>query len=160
MPIAWYIVPYVRVIPPPAGLLAARTLALNVDAPQLAGKWREVETLGNRAIVKINVGAGVLSQLDAAYKRLPKDRLDDALSDLPNGVKNALRNEVLDMGYTAQEVNNRFPNGVGDFTLRQVLKFMASKRRKPRYDEQTDDIIYDGEEVPGEDIDALDRAEV
>lgn len=159
MPVAWYIIPYVRVTPPPAGLLAMRTLALNVDAPNFKN-WREVEVLGNRAIVKVNAGAGVLSQLDAAYKRLPKERLDDALSDLPNAARKALRDEVLDMGYTMEEVDNRFPNGVGDFTLRQVLKFMASKRRKPRYDEQLDDIIFDGEEVDCEDIDALDGLEV
>lgn len=155
MPIAWYIIPYVR-IPPPTGLLAARAVALVVDRPDLK-TWREVEVLGNRAIVKVNASASVLSQLDAAYKRIPKDRLDDTLSDLPAGVRNALRDEILDMGYTLQEINARFPGGVGNFTLRDVLRFMASRRRKPRYDAVTDAIVLDGEDVAGDDIDALDR---
>lgn len=155
MPVAWYIIPYVRVTPAP-GLLAARAVALVVDAPTFKN-WREVECLGNRAIVKVNASASVLSQLDAAYKRIPKNALDDSLADLSNAAKTALRDELLDMGYTLQEVQNRFGNDLGAYTLRDVLRFMASRRRKPRYDSGTDTIVLDGEEVPGEDIDALDR---
>lgn len=156
MPTAWYIIPYVRITPPPAGVLAARALALVVDAPSLRN-WREVEVLGNRAIVKVNASAGVLSQLDAAYKRLPKDRLGDALSDLPVGVRNALRDEALDMGYTLAEINARFPGGIGNYTLRDVLRFMATRRRKARYNEGTDAIVLDGDVVNCEDVDALDQ---
>ncbi len=91
------------------------------------------------------------------FKRIPKDALDNSLSDLSNAAKTALKNEILDMGYTLQEVNNRFPGDLGDYTLRDVLRFMATRRRKPRYDSGTDEIVLDGEEVGCEDVDALDR---
>lgn len=158
MPVAYYIIPYTRIVPPTNGLLAERTLDLNVTAPSLAGQWREVEVLGNRAIVKINAGAGALAQLDAAYKRLPKNALNDPLSDLSAGVITALRNELLDMGYTNTEINNRFAGNLDEYTLGDVLRFIATRRRKPRYDMPTDEIIYDGTVVACEDVDALDRA--
>jgi hypothetical protein len=126
---------------------------------ELGGRWSETEVLGNRAIVKVRAGAGVLNALAAepGIRRLPKDRLGDSLADLPTGVKRALRDELVDMGYTPAEIQARFGSDLGVHTLRDVLRFMASRRRKPRYDRATDAIFVDGEVQvcrPVDDVDA------
>jgi hypothetical protein len=117
-----------------------------VDIRTYGGDWTETEVLGNRAIVKVRAPAAVLNALNAVagFKRVPKDRLDDSLADLPAGVKQALRNELEDMGYTVAEIQERFGGDIGQYTLRQVLRFAARRRRKPRYDAATDTIYADG----------------
>lgn len=144
MPIAWYIVPYKRK-PFEAG--KTRYCAIDDYTKQIfaeGGNWTETEILGNRAIVKVKAPVIILTVLNSKYKRLPKNRLDDSLSDLPASVKTAIKNEILDMGYTLTEVQNKFGNDIGQFTLRDVLKFMTKRRLKPRYVPETDTIVVDG----------------
>lgn len=90
------------------------------------------------------------------FKRLPKSRLDDSLSDLSPQAKTSLRNEMLDMGYPLSEINAKFGNDIGSFTMKDVLKFMARRRLKPRYDEPTDSIVLDGAVQPVTPIEELD----
>ena len=155
MPVAFYIVPMKR-NPFPAGPFPQRDIALVIDDPNFKN-WAGIEVMGNRAIVKVNAGAARLTQYDAAYKRLPKNSLDTSLSDLSAPVKAALRAEVLGMGYTAAEVNARFPNGVGEYTLRQFLQFVSSRRRRERYDPDADEIILDGQDDPCGSLDEIDQ---
>lgn len=156
MPVAWYIVPYKRRanVPRPT-----RYPAIDDYTAQLVvvgGRWSETEILGDRCLVKVRAPAAALTQLDGLYKRIPKDRLDDSLTDLPAAVKTALRNELLDAGYTLAEVRARFGDDLSSYTLRDVLRFMASRRLKPRYDAATDTIVCDGELQPCRDIDIVD----
>lgn len=145
MPIAWYIVPYARGRFP-GGNELYRYTAIDYYTSQIrsdGGDWSETEVLGDRAIVKVRASNSTLTTLDSKYKRLPKDRLDDSLSDLPVGVKQEIKDEILDMGYTVEEIQNKFGNDLGQFTLRDVLKFMTTRRLKPRkVDEDT--IVCDG----------------
>ena len=157
MPVAFYIVPIVRINPPRNGLLADREIALNIDFPQLSGQWDGLETLGNKAIIKINAITSDLLQLNAAYTRILLSRLDEPISSLSATNRTALRNQILDMGYTLQELNEKFPDGIANYTLKDALKFMLTRRIKPRWDETTDEIIYDGVSVPCGNIDDLDR---
>jgi hypothetical protein len=152
---AWFIVPYKRRLNTP---FPSRYPAIDDYTSQLesvGGKWKEIEILGNRCIVKVVAPQSALEQLATVFKRLPKDRLDDNLSDLPQSVRRALRDEILDQGYTLAELQAKFGNDLGQYTLREVLRFMATKRRKPRYDTQTDEIILDGPEQNCDSIDAL-----
>jgi len=159
MAIGWYIVPYkirdfrVMGIRPRYPEMDDYTTQINAAD----GAWAEVEVLGNRAIVKLRAPSNILSIADTVFKRLPKDLLDGTLSDLPTAAKTALKNEILDQGYTLKEIKDRFGNDLGDYTLRQVLKFMATRRKTPRYDSNTDEIILDGPDVACENIDNLDN---
>jgi hypothetical protein len=69
--------------------------------------------------------------------------LDDPLSSLTSGQRTAIRNEVLDAGYTAAEINAAHPD-FSTVTLRDVLRFLTRRRLKPRYDQGTDTIVLDG----------------
>jgi len=145
MAIGWYIVPYKR---DTRFVRPVRYPAIDDYTDQIVaagGQWAETEILGNRCIVKVRAPAAVLTALSSVYKRLPKDRLNDSLSDLPAAVKQALKEEVLDQGYTLAEIRARFGDDLGAYTLRDLLRFMATRRRKPRYDEETDTIHVDGE---------------
>ncbi len=144
MAIGWYIVPYKRRA---NALRPTRYPAIDDYTAQLmvvGGRWAETEILGDRCIVKVSAPPAALSQLDAIFRRIPKDRLDDSLADLPTAVKVALRDEVLAAGYTLAEVRVRFGDDLSQYTLRDVLRFMASRRRKPRYDVTADTIVLDG----------------
>jgi len=158
MPIGWYIVPYKRRLPQ-TGLFARRYCAIDDYTEQIyaaGGQWSETEILGDRAIVKLRAPLAILNQADTLYKRLPKDRLDDQLSDLPVAIRQALRDEVLDQGYTIEEVRDRFGDDLGSYTLRQVLQFMATRRKKPRYDQQADEIVLDGADQLCRSIESVD----
>lgn len=147
MPVAWFIIPYKR--RPGNGPRVDRYPEIDDYSADIAvqgGTWRETEVLGDRCIVKVRARLGVLNALNdiPGFKRLPKDRLDDPLSDLSPAIRQALKAEVLDMGYTIAEVQARFGDDLGQYTLRQVLKFMAKRRRSPRYNQPTDEIVFDG----------------
>lgn len=156
MAIGWYIVPYKRRT---NTIRPGRVAVVNDYTAQLAavgGRWGCTEILGNRALVKVSAPAAALTQLDAIFRRIPKDRLDDSLADLPTAVKTALRDEVIDAGYTVDEVRARFGDDLSIYTLRDVLRFMASRRIETRYDKPTDEIVFDGQIRPCESVDSLD----
>lgn len=162
MTVRYYLVPYVRdgwVLPPAQAALLGeepkphRTVALNVDAPNFKN-WAEIEALGNMALVKVNASAAVLTQLNAAYQRLPDP--DTLLSSLSGPARQKISDTLETMGYTVQEIAEKLPNPIGTYTMRQVMNFMISKRRKVRYDAATDSLIFDGRETSGGTIDALD----
>jgi hypothetical protein len=142
--IGWYIVPYKRRLDQ---ALPVRCPAINDYTAEICGaggSWAETEVLGDRCLVKVRASAEVLAMLDGVYKRLPKERLDDALSDLSTAAKQKLKNEILGMGYSVGEVQAAFPGDLGDYCLGDVLHFMASRRLKPRYDAGAGEIILDG----------------
>ena len=147
MAIAWYIAPYKINQEAPGWLKNIRYCAMDDYTDVIfaeGGDWTETEILGNRAIVKVRASLAILTILNSVFKRIPKNRLDDPLSDLPTAVKQALKNEALDMGYTIAELQARFPNDLGTYTLKDVLKFYAKRRLKPRYDSVVDEIKVDG----------------
>lgn len=142
MPIAFYIAPYKR----RAGALTPTRYCAIDDFTAQVDAWAESEVLGDRAVVKVRASATILSAINAepGFIRLPKDALDNPLSDLSAGQKTALRNLLTDMGYTLAEIQARFGADLGTHTLGDVLRFMASRRLKPRYDQGADQIILDG----------------
>lgn len=161
MAIGWYIVPYKRRNDP--GEEVARYCAMNDYTQQIIytydGAWTETEILGNRAIVKVRAPAQMLEFLDTVpgFRRLPKNRLDDSLADLPLGIKSALRDELLDMGYTLDEIHERFGSDLGQYTLRDLLEFAATRRLKPRYNPANDTIYLDGEVQRCRSIESVDE---
>lgn len=158
MPVAWYFVPYKR--DPSAqynattGGSVLRYCAIDDQTHTLVGleAWREIECLGNEAIVKVKGDIAALTTLNGLYQRIPKDALNSTLSDLTSAQKTALRNKVLSLGYTTAEVQAALGSDIGSRTLRDVLYFVCSKRRKPRYDIDTDAIVLDGVEVAQDSI--------
>jgi len=155
---SWYIVPYKLRPENPEQPELQRYCAMDDYSQQIiyidSGKWSEVEILGDRAIVKVLAEETTLLTLDSIFKRLPKDLLGESLSDLSTGVKNALKDEMLDQGYTIQEIKDSLGNDLGASTLRDVLKFMATKRIPPRNDNGT--IIFDRTPIPCEDVELID----
>lgn len=163
MPVAWFIVPFTRRNPPPmAWLKFSRYLAINDYIDLVAadgGVFKSVEIRNNRALIKVRASAATLATLNAlpGWKRLPKDLLNDPLSSLTVNQRNAIRSELQDQGYTLVEINLAFPNGIGNYTLRDVLQFMTNKRRTMAYDIVSDGLVESVEQVdcfPG--VDTLD----
>ena len=158
---AWFIAPYKRDAPQMGFPNSVRRYCAirDFDAQIRAdgGSWRAVEILGDRAIAKVNASSTTLSAIAAApgIVRIPRDLLDDPLSSLSAAQRTAIRNQVLDAGYTSTEINARFPN-LASNTVGDVLRFMASRRLKPRYDQATDTIICDGPVQACESIDTMD----
>ncbi len=158
MATAWYIVPYeldtsTRFPAARRCPMDAFTSAVTADG----GVWREIEVLGGYAIVKVRAALTTLVSIDAAagFMRLPKDDLTSPLSDLTTLQKSRLRQKILDMGYTTQEITAALGTDLGAVTLAQVLRFIASKRREPRWDGTT--FVYDGALRTPENVDDLDR---
>ena len=149
MAVAWFIIPYKR----DTNVLATRYPAIDdhtVEIESYGGRWSETEVLGNYCIVKVRAPVAVLNALAAidGYRRLPKDRLDDPLSDLSVQVLKAIKTVLGDMGYPAAEIRERFGNDLSIYTLRDVLKFATRRRLKPRYNAGTGEIILDGTVKP------------
>lgn len=153
--IKWYVIPYVRKTNAPR---PSRYVAINTYSTQIKsydGKWQEIEVLGDRALVKVRAPQVVHTQLDAIYKQFPTTNLDDTI---PSENRESFKNELLDMGYTLEEIQEDFNDGAP--TLRDWVKVATKRRRKPRYDSQLDEIIVDGDIVACEPIGNLDMAVV
>jgi hypothetical protein len=155
--VAWFIAPYVRItignLPGVHRGCAVRQFHDQIKAD--GGKWRAAEVLGNKCLVKVSASAATLQTIAASYTRIPASRLDDPLSTLTNAQRTAIRQVILDAGYTVAEVNARFPN-LANNTLGDALRFLASRRLTPRYDQSTDTIILDGAVQSTINIDTLD----
>ncbi len=157
MAIAWFLCPYKRDL---VATKPVRYCAMNDFTPLIAadgGRWSEIEILGDRAIVKVNASQSTLDTIAGAatFRRIPLAALDNPLSSLTGGQRTAIRNEILAAGYTLAEVNAAFPN-LANNTLGQVLRFMATRRLKPRYDSGIDTIILDGTVQPCKSVDVVD----
>ena len=152
MALAWFICPYKRRNPgevPPMRYCAMddHTAAIRADG----GDWSETEILGDHALVKVRAAEATLVTVnaDTGFIRVPAHvALSDTLGDLTAGQRNALKNKALALGYTQQEIDAALPANWSAVTLGQVLRFLARRRLKPRYDEGTDSIIMDGPEQP------------
>lgn len=160
MAIAWYLCPYRR---RPATDHPARYCAMDDYTPDIVadgGAWAESEVLGNHAIVKVRASVSTLATIaaDTDFTRLPVAQLDDQLSSLTTGVKAAIKNKVLALGYAEDEITARFGSDLGAYTLGDLLRFVAKRRLKPRYDAKADAIICDGAEQSVRTIDSVDRA--
>lgn len=159
---AWFICPYKRDTPLPGLPHVPRRYCAMRDFNDLitsdGGDWRETEILGDRAIVKVRASPSTLSTINAApgFVRIPLDAMDNPLSSLSSAQRTAIRNQVLDAGYTNAEVTARFPN-LATNTVGDVLRFLATRRKKPRYDAATDTIVLDGADQPCVPIDAIDQ---
>ncbi len=147
MPIGWFIVPYKRrdVMGEPGRYCAMDDYTPLVDAE--GGLWTETEILGDKAIVKVRASTALLStlSLEPNFIRLPKNSLNEPLSDLSGVQKAALRDLIIDCGYTLNELQGALGSDLGQRTLRDVLRFLTRRRLKPRYDPATDTIFLDGE---------------
>lgn len=146
MPVGWFLAPYVRRIDAPR---PERYVVVNDLTPTIrgdGGDWSETEVLGQHAIVKVRAAASTLTLVAGlpGVTRIPVARLDDPLSMLSAAQRTAIRNRVTALGYTLTELQERFPNGLGTYTLRDLLEFIARRRRKVRYDVQADAIVDDG----------------
>ena len=148
MAIGWFVANYKR---RENTLLPERYCIMDdysADIASFGGAWREFEVLGDRAIVKVRAPEAVLNALaqQPGIRRIPLARLDDGLDTLPAGVRNAIRDELLDAGYTLAEIVARFGNDLSQYTLRDVLRFFAKRRRKPFWNRDEDTIEF-GEEI-------------
>lgn len=144
----WFLCPYkrdtVQFSTSPVRYCAMNDFTTLIKAD--GGAWSETEVLGNHAIVKVLANATTLATIAAApgFTRLPKDLLDSPLSDLTNPQKIALRDKIESLGYPREEWQADLGADLGTKTLRDVLRFIAKRRRKPRYDSVTDSIALDG----------------
>ena len=149
MAVGWFVVPYKRRVDDPMPVRYPAIDGFTSEILSYGGAWSETEVLGNYCIVKVRAPVAVLSALAdvPGFRRLPKDRLDDPLSDLPVVVLRAIRDALEDMGYPLAEIKERFGLTIGDlanYSLRDVLLFACRRRLKPRYDSGADEIILDG----------------
>jgi len=144
MAIGLYVVPYAR-----RSVAGRPTRYCQMDdftAQILAdgGIWLCVEILGNVAIVKVRASASTLTTLAAQFDRIPISRLKDSLASLTAGQRTALRDKALALGYTLIEFQAALGTDLTNITLRQYLRFLATRRIKPRYNQPTDEIMLDG----------------
>ena len=129
--IAWFIVPYkTRIL---GSLGTVRYCAMDDYSAQLkavGGVWHEVEILGGKAIVKVRAPAGAITALNAipGFVRVPLDALNESLSSMTTAQRTALRQFILDCGYTMSEVQAGLGSTLMDRTIGDVLRFLATRR--------------------------------
>ncbi len=162
MAIAWFVCPYTRLLTGMGVRKPIRYCAMQDFHDAIladGGAWAETEVLGDRAIVKVKASAATLSLIASTptFRRIPLALLDDPLSTLTAGQRTAIRNEILDAGYSLTEIDAALPD-FSAVTLRQVLQFLATRRCKPRYDALSDAIVLDGPVQGCCSIDDLDGA--
>lgn len=153
MTIAWFICQY-KVKAGKSGLLDTRYCAMDDFTPliitQDGGNWSESEVLGAYAVVKVNASDATLATINgtANFTRIPNHiQLSDTLGDLTTNQRNTLLALLQDMGYTLAEISGALGDNLAGWrnhTLGQVLRFAASRRLKPRWDDVQQQIVLDG----------------
>lgn len=152
MALAWFICPYKRANPgetPPSRHCAMNDFTATIRAD--GGDWSETEVLGDHALVKVRASAATLTAINAAagFVRVPGHvDLNDTLGDLTAGQRQAILDKLLALGYPQAEIDAALPANWAAVTLGQVLRFAARRRLKPRYDQNTDTILLDGDVQP------------
>lgn len=121
------------------------------------GRWAETEVLGNKAIVKVNAPDALIPTLDSTFTRFPKDSLNDSLASLSTAQKNALKNFIQNLGYTAQEIQDDLGLDIGTETLRDVLVFIAKRRLAPVWNATNLDFDCIGTEFSCRSIDSVEQ---
>lgn len=151
MTIAWFIAPYKH---DPLNIHPGRYCSMNDYIDLIVadgGAWAGTEVLGNVDLVKVRASDATLATIaaDVNIMRIPSHwKLSDTLGDLTAGQKNAILNKAQALGYSLAEIQTRFPADLGTYTLGDVLRFIATRRLRDRYDADTDTIICDGIEQP------------
>ena len=159
MPVAWFLCPYaIRLGRPNFRYCQMDDFTAMIRAD--GGDWHETEVLGNRAIVKVRASLATLQAITgtAGFRRLPKDRLDESLSDLSPAVRRGIRDELETMGYPLAEIQAQLGNNLDAVTLGTVLRFATTRRRKPRWDVITQSIVLDGPVQACRSVESVDRA--
>lgn len=165
---AWFIVPYQTdpnaypVIDPDTGLehwVASRTLAINADLPYRVGEdndlFMEIEVRGNRAVVRVEGKLLKVLDLTGKYYRLP-----DFLSDtLDKGDMLNLRLQMLDMGFTDEDIDTAFPEGLAAVNLKDFINFTQSNLREMKYDVKTA-LVIESETPRGQEFKPKDPVEI
>lgn len=146
MAVAWFVAQYKRNDDKGEVIVgsAIRDYAQQVAADN--GALSEVECLGGYAIWKVRASLPTLQAIaaDPLVRRLPKDHLDDALADLTSAQQTAVKTLLTDAGYTNQQIRSALGNDLTTKTLRDVLLFLASRRRLARFDAPTNTVVWDG----------------
>lgn len=165
MAVAWFIVPYSAVTLRRANDGRVCSMDEYTDIIRLdGGSWAETEVLGNHAVVKVSATPATLTALaaDVRFQRIPVSLLDDTLASLTNAQVDAISNKVQALGYSLAEIQAALGTTraqIRQKTLRQVLRFVASRRIKPRYDANTQAVVFDtGVEVTPRSIENVDAA--
>lgn len=148
---AWFICPMKQRPDPNGFVIPLRYCGMDDFTPliitQDGGDWSESEVLGGYAVVKVRASAATLSTIagTAGFQRIPRDLLDDPLSSLSTAQRRAVKDKLNEMGYTDAEISAALGNiNLNLVTLGQVLRFAASRRLKPRWDEGNQVISLDG----------------
>jgi len=159
MAIAWFIVSYKRrdVRGRPGRYCAMDDFTEQIVAE--AGAWAETEVLGNAALVKVRASSTLLDKIASVegFKRIPiHSKLSESLADLSAAQKTAIRNKIVALGYSESEVGTSLGENIGAKTLGDLLRFIAQRRLKPRYDDKTGAIVCDGIAAPTRSIESVD----
>lgn len=159
MALAWFIAPYARRNPgefPPERYCAMDDFTAQIVAD--GGAWSETEILGSAALVKVRASTATLAAINgtAGFLQFPNHTsLTDTLGDLTAGQRTAILNEALALGYSQAEINAALPANWQNVTLGQVLRFLATRRLRPRYDAPSDAVICDGQQDPVKSVDLV-----
>lgn len=151
MAVAWFLVPY-RVDLGDGNVGDARRYPATDDFRDQLDAVATVEILGGYALAKVRGPIVALQALNAepGVVHIPKAALDDSLADLTNAQKVAIRDRLLALGYTSAQLQAALGGDIGSRTLRELLRFAASRWRRPvTLDPATGDVVYEAEDWPG-----------
>lgn len=146
----YVLAPYERRVGP-GGRPARRCALARILPDQKAGgtePFVEAEGLGGFAVALI-VDDDLRAQAAAAPGILafPKIPLTATLGEVNASTRSELRDAAAAMGYTMAEIRQALGTDLASVTLLRLLRFMVSRRRRPRYDPDTDSIVLDGAET-------------
>lgn len=122
------------------------------------GSWSEAECLGDEAVTKVSAFPATLNLIanEPEFIRIPMNLLDNTLAELTPQQRTAIRNKLEALGYPTQEIIDRLGNNLANVTLRQILRFILTRRKKPRWDGPSQSIILDGPNQTCKTIEQLD----
>ena len=117
-----------------------------VEIAEHGGAWGGIQAFGGFAVCKVVATPAVLNAIAAldGFWRIPLDRLDDPLSTLPSKYLTQINQLLQSMGFTVQEIEDKFGVDWENVLIRTVLRFMISRWRQWRWNADLERLEWDG----------------
>jgi hypothetical protein len=159
MLVAWFSIPYkTEILEGPIKAKRTPEIFKYVSAIRNAGgDCRVVEVKGDKCIAKVRSDQQTIDDLAKEFYRYPKSEMKDILS-ITSDEETRLRLEIASKGYSTEDISDKLGSDLTQKTLGDILRFEASERIPPRWDEEKQEIVFDKPaiKIDGE-LDRLDK---
>jgi hypothetical protein len=143
---AWFVCPFEQMPGKPAEYRQCAMARYDARIRATGGSWAASECLGNHAVCKVTAPDSLLADIATTdgFLMFPAEFIDSPVAGMSFGDQLLFTAKAGELGYSIPEIQAALPLDLGNYTLRDLLNFVLTRRQDPRFDEATQTIVLDG----------------